>query len=404
MQNFVPLLTKHQAQSTRKFVLKRHRILLRCIYTVCGLLIAFPFLFVSNDQRVTRLQKVSSGQEQLRAVSESPGSTRPYTCSRRRRHRMAEESSKTKVTHEYRYDFVRNSKHEQIARGSGKLEATGVFLETLSQVQHTTLGLFGTVGEIGVHHGRFTSFLYMTARETETLMAVDLFEPLQDANVDMSGMGSLRAFAKGLHLYGLNTSDVKISVASSLDLDVEGFSWIDESPGLRLWSVDGGHTAETTRNDLRLAFCNLLQGGIVVLDDWFNPPWPGVVEGFFEFVHHDRGIGRHKSLEQKQQHDVYPFLLCENKMYLTNDRNAHALYLETILHDPVLRQWITMYAKTGVQRGRSFPFLMVDGTRYVRCNSSAFPSHDDIRAVWLERLKASETKQTLARNSSRVGT
>ena len=33
-------------------------------------------------------------------------------------------------------------------------------------------------------------------------------------------------------------------------------------------SVDAGHTASLTFNDLQLVFCNLLRGGIVILDDW----------------------------------------------------------------------------------------------------------------------------------------
>ena len=53
-------------------------------------------------------------------------------------------------------------------------------------------------------------------------------------------------------------------------------------PGI--FSIDGGHPAEVTRNDLRLAHDTVRDGGIVILDDYFNPAWPGVSEGTCLFM------------------------------------------------------------------------------------------------------------------------
>ncbi|KAL7558360.1 hypothetical protein ACA910_004025 [Epithemia clementina (nom. ined.)] len=334
-----------------------------------------------------------------------PQNDKYATCSGRRRSHVAKPTNETKVTAENRARFVREGLYENIGKGSGSYHVAGVVLHTMSQVQHSKLGIFGTVGEIGVHHGRFTSFLYMTAQETEPLIAVDLFEALQDENVDMSGMGSLKRFVESLSLYGLGESDVQTFTTSSLDLDVEGSSWLADKPGIRLLSVDGGHTAEITRNDLRLAFCNLLPGGIVVLDDWFNPPWPGVVEGFFQFANLDNHIGLNdhaaSAAAAAEPQVVYPFLLCENKLYLTNDREAHDLFLQTILNDPFLGQWVSMYAKVGHIRARSWPYFMVNGTRYVRCRTKTeLPLANHTRAVWLERLETTSDAETAIKKAA----
>ena len=44
-------------------------------------------------------------------------------------------------------------------------------------------------------------------------------------------------------------------------------------------SIDGGHTAEHTISDLRLAAEIVHPLGAVFVDDILNPNWPGVIEG-----------------------------------------------------------------------------------------------------------------------------
>lgn len=59
------------------------------------------------------------------------------------------------------------------------------WLRALSELQHS-MGLFGAVGEIGVHHGKFLMPLVGTALEAEPAVALDLFED-QSQNFDGSG-------------------------------------------------------------------------------------------------------------------------------------------------------------------------------------------------------------------------
>ena len=74
--------------------------------------------------------------------------------------------------------------------------------------------------------------------------------------------------------------------------------------GYRLISVDGGHTAEHVMNDLELAADIVVGGGVIFLDDWSSPHWPGVFEGYDRFM-----ANRNRSLA--------PFLYADNKLLLT---------------------------------------------------------------------------------------
>src|SRR5262249_33243754 len=54
--------------------------------------------------------------------------------------------------------------------------------------------------------------------------------------------------------------------------------------GFSFCHVDGGHSARETYNDLDLCCQVLLPAGVLALDDYFNPTWPGVCEGAISLV------------------------------------------------------------------------------------------------------------------------
>ena len=66
-------------------------------------------------------------------------------------------------------------------------------------------GVAGAMGEIGVHHGKLTSFLAYFARqddiEQNQLFAADLFEGMQEKNIDNSGSGDSTKFKNALKSY-----------------------------------------------------------------------------------------------------------------------------------------------------------------------------------------------------------
>ena len=90
----------------------------------------------------------------------------------------------------------------------------------ISQYQTEQLSLFGGIGEIGVHHGKFTCFMYLLRRyEEQNLFAVDVFDN-QELNKDGSGRGQKEIFLKNIREYAqIYRNEVAIYSGSSLDLN-----------------------------------------------------------------------------------------------------------------------------------------------------------------------------------------
>ena len=167
-------------------------------------------------------------------------------------------------------------------------------------------GLSGAVAEIGVHHGQLFILLALQTAPGELAVGFDLFEN-QDQNLDRSGEGDRDILEKNLTSSQVDRDRVRLVTANSLDLtavDVRNYC----NSEVRMFSVDGGHTAELTANDLALAAEVLAPGGIVVLDDYFNEMWPGVSEGALQFMADNPG-------------KLIPFGVGSNKVCFTNSQD-----------------------------------------------------------------------------------
>lgn len=90
----------------------------------------------------------------------------------------------------------------------------------ISQYQYEHLNLFGGIGEIGVHHGKFTCFLYLLRRYKEqNIFAIDVFDN-QALNKDGSGRGQKETFLKHVREYTqIFRNELAIYSGSSLDLN-----------------------------------------------------------------------------------------------------------------------------------------------------------------------------------------
>ena len=88
----------------------------------------------------------------------------------------------------------------------------------------------------------------------------------------------------------------------------------------RLFSIDGGHTAEATRNDLLLADRTACEGGLVILDDYFNSSWPAVSEGTCTFMREDR-------------ERLVPVAITSNKFIFTVGQEQAAAYRQRWLQN-----------------------------------------------------------------------
>ena len=170
--------------------------------------------------------------------------------------------------------------HERI---DGWLQPAVVYAVDAVQRTHDELNITGALLEIGVHHGKFYLALDQCRRDTEAGYAMDLYEAGQKLNLDKSGRGSLAAFKGHLKRWSRDPSATQIVSGDSTRLAHTEFA--RSVPPVRLFSLDGGHTAAHAASDLRFAERVVTNGGVVFVDDIFNPEWPGVIEGVAAYLH-----------------------------------------------------------------------------------------------------------------------
>lgn len=168
-------------------------------------------------------------------------------------------------------------------------------------------GVTGSLTEIGVHHGRFFIGLHLLSAPSEKSLAIDLFDD-QATNIDSSGKGDKATFLRNLQRFGGGDEGLQILACDSTNLT--GVDVLDRVGPVRLFSVDGGHTAEIVASDMHLAAEVLTDGGIVIGDDVFNDQWPGVAEGTLRFL--------------DSSSDLVPFAIGFNKVLFTNPPHADA--------------------------------------------------------------------------------
>ncbi|RJF89118.1 class I SAM-dependent methyltransferase [Oleomonas cavernae] len=183
----------------------------------------------------------------------------------------------------------------------GWLSPLDAHLTALIAMIQAEEGVAGSVGEIGVHHGRLFIALALATKAGERAFAADLFAE-QAANIDRSGEGDEAAFARNMARFQVDAARVDTFRGNSMDLKwpmVEG----KVGARARLFSVDGGHTEEVAANDLRLADDGLHERGVVILDDYFNVEFPAV------------SVALNKVMFERPGH-LAAFAIGDNKLFL----------------------------------------------------------------------------------------
>ena len=154
------------------------------------------------------------------------------------------------------------------------------------------------IGEIGVHHGKFFLGLALTLNSTQVHEAMDVFD-MQEFNLDQSGQGNLNSFRENLAKFGVE--EYEPHTVDSLQLS-QSFI-LEREHRFSMFSVDGCHTPEHTVNDLEIAVKVTDPAGVIYLDDYYNPNWPGVQEGYVSWMN-------------AQPRTWVPFLFTCNKLFL----------------------------------------------------------------------------------------
>jgi hypothetical protein len=156
---------------------------------------------------------------------------------------------------------------------------TAWFMFELSHGQ-SSIGVSGSIAEIGVHHGKSFLPMYLGTEQDEFAIAIDLFEQ-QSYNKDGSGKGDRDKFLGNLKAVAGNEQGLRIIARRSESVEPEE---ILQSSLVRLFSIDGSHSEEATYSDLSLAASVLSAGGAILLDDLFNHAWPEVLGGTARFL------------------------------------------------------------------------------------------------------------------------
>ncbi len=146
-------------------------------------------------------------------------------------------------------------------------------------------GFAANVLEIGVHHGLSTIAIAALRPADAKLYAVDLFENLQSQNVSGSGAGNRAIFERNMREFFENIDFIIPITGASGSLARSSFAG-----DFSFCHVDGGHSRAETFHDLELAASLLVPGGLVALDDYFNPEFPGVCEGAVELLVRKPGV------------------------------------------------------------------------------------------------------------------
>lgn len=121
-------------------------------------------------------------------------------------------------------------------------------------------------------------------------------------NVDKSGKGDRSIFVDNVKTLTGDTSQLEILATDSTKITGADVSRLMGGT-LRLLSIDGGHLKNIVTHDLQTATECLTDGGVVLVDDYLNPEFPGVTEGTLEFLTDNR--------------QLRPFCVSRQKLYLT---------------------------------------------------------------------------------------
>ncbi len=206
----------------------------------------------------------------------------------------------------------------------------------------------GNVLEIGVHYGLSTIAIAALRGAGKQLTAIDLFEEQQKKNVSCSGSGDRGRFEKNMREFYPDSSFVRLMASPSGDL-----THSDLGSGFTFSHIDGGHSPEEVYHDLKLCYDVSADGGLIALDDYFNPEHPGVCEGAVEFSLRHPGwlrplvAGYNKVLFQKARNNSPDLNAAFLKAFPRLEYKTVRMWkAPVILLADSLRKYVDLYAST----------------------------------------------------------
>ena len=251
-------------------------------------------------------------------------------------------------------------------------------------------GIAGDVLEIGVYHGLSAIAVAHLRGAGRRMTAIDTFETRTDDAAYGSGAEYRKLFEANMREFHQPLDFLDIVSGASGELDPAAYP-----KTFSFCHVDGGHSPQETFADLEFASQVLVPGGILALDDYFNPQHPGVCEGAVEFMLRRAGvirplaIGYNKVVFQKQPAtlDLNAELL-KAFPYLPRVECAPMWSTSVFLFGAPLREAFDLYASTPHKLVR----LGEGGAR-----ASISPERSKLRAKPGERLQIPVTVKNTSR-------
>lgn len=173
-----------------------------------------------------------------------------------------------------------------------------IFHQLLNDVQSE---IQGPVCEIGVSFGKSATALSYYKRKEDDLYLFDLFEDdvrqIADTNIELFG----------------NHENIKWNIRNTQDMSFKDFG---ELPMFRFVHIDGCHEEVAVFNDLCNFSINVLEKGVIALDDFNDSEYPGVNRACFKFM---------------DKHNWCIFAIGYNKAYLCKTKHRD-FYLKGLLN------------------------------------------------------------------------
>lgn len=177
----------------------------------------------------------------------------------------------------------------------------------------------GDVGEIGIWLGKYFILLALLTNENEQTIGVDSFIHAENPELQEKSLYEhLKTYVPHNRTHIIKKDSNQLSPNHFKQLAPKGF---------RIFDVDGDHTAPGALYDLQMISQVMAPGGIMILDDFFNPTCPGVTDAYYQFQASPQG--------QKFR----PFAYIANKLMLTQNEFADTYYsklFQTIKDTPSL--------------------------------------------------------------------
>jgi hypothetical protein len=147
-------------------------------------------------------------------------------------------------------------------------------------------GRAGDTLEIGVHHGLNAIAIAALRGEGRRFVAIDLFDRAHPEHASPPGSGSRSRLLETMGRFYDDLSFVSTIVGPSDALDSEALG-----REFSFCHIDGGHSMQEAFIDLELAAESTVPGGLIAVDDYFNPAFPGVGEAAVRFsLRHDAAL------------------------------------------------------------------------------------------------------------------